>query len=140
MIKKTSTNAWDWLLTGVLNVLPGFGERAGHALTHHPRVHALAFTGSGAVGRLVMRASAASNLKRVTLELVHPRTRTLTRAHTHAYAHAHALTHHPRIHALAFTGSGAVGSLVLRAKVPTHSHRIHRQLHTRTEYAHTERG
>jgi acyl-CoA reductase-like NAD-dependent aldehyde dehydrogenase len=53
---------------GVLNVVPGFGETAGAALVAHPGVDKVAFTGSTAVGRQVMRA-AADSLKRVSLEL-----------------------------------------------------------------------
>ncbi|XP_026732426.1 aldehyde dehydrogenase X, mitochondrial-like isoform X2 [Trichoplusia ni] len=54
---------------GVVNVVPGYGPTAGAALTHHPDVDKIAFTGSTEVGRLVMAAAAANNLKRVTLEL-----------------------------------------------------------------------
>jgi 4-(gamma-glutamylamino)butanal dehydrogenase len=54
---------------GVLNVVPGFGETAGKALALHMDVDMIAFTGSGAVGRLLMRYSGESNLKRVSLEL-----------------------------------------------------------------------
>jgi acyl-CoA reductase-like NAD-dependent aldehyde dehydrogenase len=53
---------------GVLNVLPGFGETAGAALVRHPGVDKIAFTGSTAVGKLIMRA-AAESLKKVSLEL-----------------------------------------------------------------------
>lgn len=53
---------------GVLNVVPGFGETAGSALVRHPDVDAIAFTGSTAVGRIVMR-EAADTLKKVSLEL-----------------------------------------------------------------------
>jgi aldehyde dehydrogenase (NAD+) len=53
---------------GVLNVVTGFGETVGAALTAHPGVHKVAFTGSTAVGQEIVRA-AAGNLKRVTLEL-----------------------------------------------------------------------
>lgn len=31
---------------GVVNVVPGYGPTAGHALTHHPDVDKVAFTGS----------------------------------------------------------------------------------------------
>eukprot|EP00742_Colponemidia_sp_Colp-10_P005990 GILJ01006411.1.p1 GENE.GILJ01006411.1~~GILJ01006411.1.p1 ORF type:complete len:482 (+),score=93.47 GILJ01006411.1:272-1717(+) len=55
--------------SGVVNVLTGYGETAGHALTHHMDVNKVAFTGSCEVGRLIMAAAADSNLKRVTLEL-----------------------------------------------------------------------
>jgi gamma-glutamyl-gamma-aminobutyraldehyde dehydrogenase len=54
---------------GVLNVVPGFGETAGKALALHKDVDMIAFTGSGAVGRLLMQYSGDSNLKRVSLEL-----------------------------------------------------------------------
>ncbi len=53
---------------GVLNIVTGRGERAGAALVAHPDVDKIAFTGSVEVGRQVM-ASAATTLKRVTLEL-----------------------------------------------------------------------
>jgi phenylacetaldehyde dehydrogenase len=54
---------------GVVNVVPGFGEVAGARLAAHPDVDKVAFTGSTEVGRLIARASADSNLKRVSLEL-----------------------------------------------------------------------
>lgn len=53
---------------GVINVLPGFGPTAGAALSQHPGVDKIAFTGSTAVGKQVVR-DATSNLKKVTLEL-----------------------------------------------------------------------
>jgi gamma-glutamyl-gamma-aminobutyraldehyde dehydrogenase len=54
---------------GVLNVVPGMGGAAGKALALHNDVDMIAFTGSGAVGRLLMQYSGQSNLKRVSLEL-----------------------------------------------------------------------
>jgi gamma-glutamyl-gamma-aminobutyraldehyde dehydrogenase len=54
---------------GVWNVVTGLGSEAGHALSLHMDVDMIAFTGSGNVGRQLMRASADSNLKRVSLEL-----------------------------------------------------------------------
>jgi aldehyde dehydrogenase (NAD+) len=57
------------LPSGVLNVVTGFGEKAGAALASHNDVDKLTFTGSTEVGRLVMMAAAQSNLKPVTLEL-----------------------------------------------------------------------
>ena len=54
---------------GVLNIVPGFGAEAGKALALHNDVDMIAFTGSGAVGRLLMQYSGQSNLKRVSLEL-----------------------------------------------------------------------
>jgi (Z)-2-((N-methylformamido)methylene)-5-hydroxybutyrolactone dehydrogenase len=52
---------------GVFNVVTGFGD-AGAALAAHPGVDKVAFTGSTAVGRLVMKG-AADHLARVSLEL-----------------------------------------------------------------------
>jgi gamma-glutamyl-gamma-aminobutyraldehyde dehydrogenase len=54
---------------GVLNVVTGTGGVAGEALARHMDVDILTFTGSGAVGRMLLKASAESNLKRVYLEL-----------------------------------------------------------------------
>ncbi|SEE36054.1 aldehyde dehydrogenase [Streptomyces sp. KS_5] len=53
---------------GVINVVPGRGAEAGAALTAHPDVDKLAFTGSTEVGRLVGTA-AAKRLIPATLEL-----------------------------------------------------------------------
>ncbi len=53
---------------GVVNIVPGFGPRAGAQLAEHRRVDKIAFTGSTAVGRRIVEAS-AGNLKRVQLEL-----------------------------------------------------------------------
>src|SRR6476659_8162138 len=54
---------------GVVNVVPGFGETAGAALAAHNYVDKVAFTGSTEVGKLIVAASGASNLKKLTLEL-----------------------------------------------------------------------
>ncbi|PSS37837.1 hypothetical protein PHLCEN_2v305 [Hermanssonia centrifuga] len=54
---------------GVINVLPGYGSVAGQALTEHPKVGKISFTGSTLVGRKIMETAARTNLKRVTLEL-----------------------------------------------------------------------
>lgn len=54
---------------GVLNIVTGKGAVTGKALGLHMDVDALAFTGSGGVGRMLMDYSARSNLKRVFLEL-----------------------------------------------------------------------
>jgi len=53
---------------GVVNVVNGVGEVAGAALVRHPDVDKIAFTGSAAVGKIIVK-SAADTLKRVTLEL-----------------------------------------------------------------------
>jgi aldehyde dehydrogenase (NAD+) len=54
---------------GVLNIISGFGKTAGSALSAHMDVDKIAFTGSTLIGRTIMKAAAASNLKKVTLEL-----------------------------------------------------------------------
>jgi 4-(gamma-glutamylamino)butanal dehydrogenase len=53
---------------GVFNVLPGDGS-VGQLLTQHMGVDCVTFTGSTAVGRQITKEAAASNLKRVWLEL-----------------------------------------------------------------------
>ncbi|MFS2137697.1 aldehyde dehydrogenase [Duganella sp. Dugasp56] len=53
---------------GVLNIVPGYGETVGQAMGRHPGIDCLSFTGSGEVGRLFLKYSAESNLKRVVLE------------------------------------------------------------------------
>src|SRR4051812_24277063 len=53
---------------GVVNILPGYGATAGQHLAEHPGVDKIAFTGSTAIGRKIVEAS-AGNLKRVQLEL-----------------------------------------------------------------------
>ena len=53
---------------GVVNIINGIGEVTGAALVAHPDVDKIAFTGSAAVGKIIVK-SAADTLKRVTLEL-----------------------------------------------------------------------
>ncbi|MBO1002499.1 aldehyde dehydrogenase family protein [Pseudogracilibacillus auburnensis] len=53
---------------GVVNVVPGAGSVAGNALITHNDVDKVAFTGSTAVGKEVMR-KAADQIKGITLEL-----------------------------------------------------------------------
>jgi aldehyde dehydrogenase (NAD+) len=53
----------------VVNVVTGYGEKAGRAVSEHMQIDKVAFTGSTLVGRKVMEAAAGSNLKNVTLEL-----------------------------------------------------------------------
>ncbi|MFP3359592.1 aldehyde dehydrogenase family protein, partial [Planococcus sp. SIMBA_143] len=52
---------------GVVNIVTGHGD-AGAALTAHPDVDKVAFTGSTEVGKKIVGA-AAENLKKVSLEL-----------------------------------------------------------------------
>jgi aldehyde dehydrogenase (NAD+) len=53
---------------GVINVVPGLGEEAGAALSSHPGINHISFTGSVPVGVLIQKA-AAENVVPVTLEL-----------------------------------------------------------------------
>ncbi len=53
---------------GALNVVPGIGAVAGAALSAHPKVHHVSFTGSVASGQAVQEA-AAKHVAPVTLEL-----------------------------------------------------------------------
>jgi aldehyde dehydrogenase (NAD+) len=56
------------LPAGVLNVVTGPGDPTGDALINHPMVDKISFTGSRAVGRKIIEASAGT-FKRVSLEL-----------------------------------------------------------------------
>ncbi|MFI7130721.1 aldehyde dehydrogenase family protein [Nonomuraea sp. NPDC050153] len=67
MLRLAALCAEAGLPPGVLNVLTGDGE-VGAELSRHPGVAKVSFTGSTAVGRLVMAAAAATT-KRLTLEL-----------------------------------------------------------------------
>ena len=53
---------------GVLNIVTGLGQDAGQALTEHPGVDKLAFTGSVPTGSKIMQI-AAQDIKNVSLEL-----------------------------------------------------------------------
>jgi betaine-aldehyde dehydrogenase len=53
---------------GVLNVVTGTGDPVGEAITSHPGVDLVSFTGSTAVGRRVMR-NATADVRRTALEL-----------------------------------------------------------------------
>lgn len=53
---------------GAFNVVTGYGEEAGAALSQHPDIDSITFTGSVETGRLIMRA-AAEHIKPVVLEL-----------------------------------------------------------------------
>jgi 5-carboxymethyl-2-hydroxymuconic-semialdehyde dehydrogenase len=53
---------------GALNVVHGFGEEAGKALTEHPDIKAIGFVGESTTGSLIM-AQGAPTLKRVHFEL-----------------------------------------------------------------------
>ena len=53
---------------GVLNLVNGFGEDAGKALTEHPAIRAIGFVGESRTGSLIMKQG-ADTLKRVHFEL-----------------------------------------------------------------------
>jgi betaine-aldehyde dehydrogenase len=53
---------------GVVNIVTGLGKSAGAPLVRHPDVNKIAFTGSAAVGKAIVKM-AADTVKRVTLEL-----------------------------------------------------------------------
>lgn len=53
---------------GVVNFVPGYGDKAGHALVTHEDVAKVAFTGSTNTGRNIMK-EAAEDIKSITLEL-----------------------------------------------------------------------
>lgn len=54
---------------GVVNILSGYGPTAGAAISEHPDVDKVAFTGSTEVGQIILKAAGANNIKRTTLEL-----------------------------------------------------------------------
>ena len=53
---------------GVINVVPGYGPSAGAAITRHPGIDKVAFTGEYITAQTIM-AEAAPTLKRLTFEL-----------------------------------------------------------------------
>ncbi|CAO2614294.1 Aldehyde dehydrogenase family 1 member A3 [Lemmus lemmus] len=68
-LAECSLEAWVGFPPGVVNIVPGFGPTVGAAISSHPQINKIAFTGSTEVGKLVKEAASRSNLKRVTLEL-----------------------------------------------------------------------
>ena len=61
---------------GAVNILSGWGDKTtygstgpGTAMSRHPDLNKIAFTGSTEVGKRIMKDAAETNLKRVTLEL-----------------------------------------------------------------------
>jgi 4-(gamma-glutamylamino)butanal dehydrogenase len=53
---------------GVFNVVPGIGETVGRALAEHMDVDMVTFTGSSAVGKLMLQYAGQSNMKVVSAE------------------------------------------------------------------------
>jgi len=79
VIKPSEMSAWQTqvllecldeagLPAGVFNVVNGRGDVVGNALTNHPDIAKISFTGSTVVGKMIAR-NAADTMKRVTLEL-----------------------------------------------------------------------
>jgi betaine-aldehyde dehydrogenase len=62
-----ASRAFEALPPGVVAILTGTGDEAGEALVRHAHVDVIAFTGSTATGKHIMRI-AADSLKRVNLE------------------------------------------------------------------------
>jgi aldehyde dehydrogenase (NAD+) len=54
---------------GTVNLISGYGKTVGAAIANHMGIQKVAFTGSTATGRTILKAAANSNLKKVTLEL-----------------------------------------------------------------------
>ncbi|EKM81449.1 hypothetical protein AGABI1DRAFT_36322 [Agaricus bisporus var. burnettii JB137-S8] len=54
---------------GTVNIINGYGSTVGDAISRHPSIRAIAFTGSTLTGRKILKASAESNMKKVALEL-----------------------------------------------------------------------
>ncbi|KAF9261037.1 aldehyde dehydrogenase [Marasmius fiardii PR-910] len=54
---------------GVVNVVNGYGHTVGAAISAHPGISKISFTGSTLTGRSILKAAAESNLKSVSLEL-----------------------------------------------------------------------
>jgi len=48
---------------GVVNIIPGYGPTAGAAISEHPDVDKIAFTGSTEVGKMILQASGRTKLK-----------------------------------------------------------------------------
>lgn len=53
---------------GVLSVVSGYGHEAGQALSQHPDVDVITFTGSTRTGKQLLKDAGDSNMKRVWLE------------------------------------------------------------------------
>jgi acyl-CoA reductase-like NAD-dependent aldehyde dehydrogenase len=53
---------------GVLNILPGYGEKTGKAIACHQDIGGLFFTGSSVIGKKIMEYAGQSNMKKVGLE------------------------------------------------------------------------
>jgi aminomuconate-semialdehyde/2-hydroxymuconate-6-semialdehyde dehydrogenase len=56
------------LPAGVLNIVHGYGAKAGQAIIEHPEIHAISFTGGTVTGKKIA-ATAAPMFKKLSLEL-----------------------------------------------------------------------
>lgn len=56
------------LPAGVLNIVHGLGAKVGNAISHHPEIKAISFTGGTATGRIIA-GIAAPQFKKLSLEL-----------------------------------------------------------------------
>ncbi|KAK3610577.1 hypothetical protein CHS0354_009017 [Potamilus streckersoni] len=54
---------------GVINILPGPGASIGQAMSEHPNIRKIGFTGSTPIGKTIMESCAKVNVKKVSLEL-----------------------------------------------------------------------
>jgi betaine-aldehyde dehydrogenase len=68
LLELASSFADAGLPPGVVNIVTGVGETAGAAIVEHADVDKIAFTGSVAIGKRIMR-TAAETLKKISLEL-----------------------------------------------------------------------
>jgi len=79
VVKPSEFSAWQTSLfteclhaagapSGVINIVTGLGNVVGEALTRHPDVRKISFTGSTPVGKSILRGS-VDRLQRITLEL-----------------------------------------------------------------------
>lgn len=97
------------LASGLINVVPGLGAVAGSALTRHPGVNHISFTGSREVGVEVMRAS-ADLTRPVMLELG-------GKSPSVVFADADLPSVLPTLRAAALTNAGQVCSALTRVLV-----------------------
>jgi aldehyde dehydrogenase (NAD+) len=62
LVRMTQLAAEVGFPAGVINLVPGYGEEAGAALSSHPGIDFLSFTGSTEVGTLIQRAAADNHV------------------------------------------------------------------------------
>ncbi|XP_018422744.1 PREDICTED: cytosolic 10-formyltetrahydrofolate dehydrogenase-like, partial [Nanorana parkeri] len=62
-------SSFPYMCRYFVTILPGAGSLIGQRLSDHPHVRKLGFTGSTPIGKQIMKSCAASNVKKVSLEL-----------------------------------------------------------------------